>query len=138
MVDGNPQGANEQALLLPPAHAALPVRGILPPPDALMALPLQRTWTTIAEEAELPLHSHAYQIFQGHQDEDWETTMRPFTRLVEAAQNPNYDAEEAMFEFADSLERPLFLIVKESRFQVIHGMRQCTPIHRLGRVYRGC
>jgi hypothetical protein len=97
-----------------------------------MALPPQRTWTTIAEEAELPLHSHAYQILQGHQDEEWETTMRPFTRLVEATQNPNYDAEEAMFEFADSLERPLFLIVKESRFEVIHGMRWCTPIHGLG------
>jgi hypothetical protein len=132
MVDGDPQGADEQALLLPPAHAALPVGGIPHPLDALMALPPQRTWTTLAEEAELPLHSHAYQIFQGHQDEDWETTMRPFTRLVAAAHNPNYDTEEAIIEFADLLEHPLFLIVKESRFQVIHGMRRCTPIHGLG------
>jgi hypothetical protein len=132
MVDGDPQGVDEQALLPPLAHGALPVGGIPPPPDALMALPPQRTWFTLAEEAELPLHSHAYQIFQGHQNEEWDMTMRPFTDLVEAARNPNYDTEEAMFEFANSLERPLFLVVKESRFEVIHGMRRCTPIHGLG------
>jgi hypothetical protein len=58
--------------------------------------------------------------------------MHPFTRLVEAVWNPNYDAEEAMFKFADLVERPLFLVVKEYRFQVIHGLHQCTPIHGLG------
>jgi hypothetical protein len=132
MVEGDPQEDAEQLLPPLPMHAAPPLGNSPPPPGHMMELPLQRTWTTLVEEAELPLHSHAYQIFQQHQEEEWEVTMHPFTRLVEAARNPNYDTEEAMFEFADSLEHPLFLVVKDTKFQVIHGMRRCTPIHGLG------
>jgi hypothetical protein len=110
-----------------------PPEGGAPPPfDGLPEVPPLRTWSTLAAEAELPLHSYAYQMFQAHHDEEWEAMMLPFTRLVEADKNPNYDAEEAMFEFADSMERPLFLVVKDSRFEVIYGMRRCTPMHGLG------
>jgi hypothetical protein len=123
MVDEDPQAGDA---------LAPPVIGGPPPPDGLPAVPPLRTWFTLAAEAELPLHSYAYHLFREHQDEDWEATMLPFTRLVEADKNPNYDAEEAMFEFADSLERSLFLVVKDSRFEVIYGMRRCTPIHGLG------
>jgi hypothetical protein len=37
-----------------------------------------------------------------------------------------------MYEFADSLQKPVFLVVKESRFELIYGLRRCTPIHGLG------
>jgi hypothetical protein len=132
MVEGDPQEDAKQLPLPLPIHAAPPLGNVPPPPVHTMELQPQRTWTTLVEEAELPLHSHAFQIFQQHQEEEWEVTMRPFTRLVEAARNPNYNAEEIMFEFADSLEHPFFLVVKDTKFQVIHGMRQCTPIHGLG------
>jgi hypothetical protein len=123
MVDEDPQAGDD------PASPAI---GGPPPLDGLPAVPPLRTWFTLAAEAELPLHSYAYHLFREHQNEEWEATMLPFTRLVEADKNPNYDAEEAMFEFADSLEQSLFLVVKDSRFEVIYGMRRCTPIHGLG------
>jgi hypothetical protein len=116
MVEGDPQEDAEQLPLPLPMHATPPLGNVPPPPVHPMELPPQRTWTTLVEEAELPLLSHAYQIFQQNQEEEWEVTMGPFTRLVEAARNPNYDAEEVMFEFADSLEHPLFWVVKDTKF----------------------
>jgi hypothetical protein len=124
MVDGNPQEAGD------PLFAMAPLGANPPPEDEL--LPPRRTWLTLAEEVALVDHSYAHQIYLNHLDEDWDATHRPWTRLAEAEQNPNYDAEEAMFEFADSLDRPMFLIVKDSRFELIYGLRRCTPIHGLG------
>jgi hypothetical protein len=124
MVDGDPLEADDPFQALPPVGAPLP------PDDEL--LPPERTWQTLAEEAALADHSYAHQIYLNHRDEEWDATLLPWTRLAAAEQNPNYDAEEAMFEFADSLERPMFLIVKDSRFELIHGLRRCTPIHGLG------
>jgi hypothetical protein len=125
MVDSDPQviGNPAQQAMMPPEDA---------PQLGDEGLPPVRTWTTLAEEAALSDHSYAYQIYLNHRDDDWDTTLRPWTRLVEAEQNPNYDAEEAMYEFADSLEKLVFLVVKESRFELIYGLRLCTPIHGLG------
>jgi hypothetical protein len=102
----------------------------LPPVEHV--LPPLRTWTTLAEEAAFPDYSYAYQIYKDHGEDDWDAMLRPLTKLAEAARNPNYDAEEAMFEFADSLEKHLLSVVKDSRFELVYGLRRCTPVHGLG------
>jgi hypothetical protein len=118
MVDRDPQDTNAQA---PPVQGEMELLdGVFPPIEDM--LPSLRTWTTLEEEAAFPDYSYTHQINTDHWEDDWETTLHPLTSLAEASCNPNYNAKEEMFEFADSLEKHMFLIVKESRFELIYGL----------------
>jgi hypothetical protein len=56
----------------------------------------------------------------------------PFTKLALAVEDQNYNPEAAMWQFAYSPGKHMFLIVKQSKFEVVYGMWRCTPIHQLG------
>jgi hypothetical protein len=98
-------------------------------PDGIVP---KKTWATLIEEAVLPEESYAHQLHQEHKEASWELTLLPFTKMALATEDPNYDPEVAMWQFADAPGKHLFLIVKQSRFEVVYGMRRCNPIHQLG------
>jgi hypothetical protein len=84
------------------------------------------------EEAALPEVSFAYQLIQENKETNWELMLLPFTKLALAVGDQHYDPEAAMWQFADSPGKHMFLVVKQSKFEVVYGMRRCTPIHQLG------
>jgi hypothetical protein len=49
-----------------------------------------------------------------------------------ALDDQNYDLEVAMWQFADVPGKHMFLIMKQLKFEVVHGMWHCTPIQQLG------
>jgi hypothetical protein len=92
----------------------------------------EKTWATLVDEAALPEVSYAHQLHHEHSEANWELMLLPFTKLAIAVNNQQYDQEVAMWQFADAPGKHMFLVVKQSKFEVLYGMRQCTPIHQLG------
>jgi hypothetical protein len=52
--------------------------------------------------------------------------------MILAFEDQNYDPEAAMWQFADSPGKHMFLVVKQSKFEVVYGMQRCTLVHHLG------
>jgi hypothetical protein len=91
-----------------------------------------KTWATLMEEAALPEVSYAHQLHQDNKEVNWELMLMPFTKIALAMDDQNYDPEVAMWQFADAPGNHMFMAVKQSRFEVMYGMRRCTPVHQLG------
>jgi hypothetical protein len=113
---------------LPPA--ALLADGAIPP--VADGAPPVETWLTLVQDAEIPTYSYAAQLWQENKDIRREQAMAPITRFVVKVAGQNYVPEAALWYYADSLDQNMFLAVVDNKWEVLHGLRRCTPIQGNG------
>ncbi len=94
-------------------------------------------WLAHLQELRLPSHSIAYQLSQEYADVEWEEALEPFRAWARVTADPNYNADQAVYSFADSPATSYFLVVKEGKVEVMFGLRRCHPLRAGGLALAG-
>ena len=91
------------------------------------------TWENLKNQANLAPHEVGYALALKHADVPWTDVLAPFREV--AALEANYNAQNLVRQYGNSIALRYFLVVVSNEVEVLYGLRPCHAVAGSGQRY---